>query len=451
MRRIAATARNNQKKSAVLQRLFDGGSVTLASINPLEVGGNVRLRVRQCIGAAAGVACLSAALAGCGGAGSAFTPGYDRSSERVATNTRFIIRDLGVVGQNANQPGQPLVISNNGWISGAAGVGSAEHAVLWHGKKRMDIGSPGLGGNSFGYGVNDVGHAAGDAELISKKLSTTEDFCGWEAMGFSSSPTPCVPFVWQNGKMAALERIGGVNGVATQINNDGVVAGYAENDTLDPRCPAPQLYEFKPVVWSHGRARALSTGSDREGVALAINNGGGVVGSSGTCAAFNPVWLWNFQPVHALLWQNGVATDLGNLGGSLNNFAHDVNNRDEVVGSSDLSGDQTSHAFLWTSAEKMRDLGTVRDKIDHDTYSVGLGINDAGQIVGVSANASFSVVRAFVRQNGALVDLNGLVSGSTKLHLMTACSINDSGQIIGIAIDSSGQLHGYLASPATRN
>jgi probable HAF family extracellular repeat protein len=34
---------------------------------------------------------------------------------------------------------------------------------------------------------------------------------------------------------------------------------------------------------------------------------------------------------------------------------------------------------------------------------------------------------------------------------MTACSINDSGQIIGIAIDSSGQLHGYLASPATRN
>ncbi len=410
----------------------------------------MRLRVRRCIGAAAGIACLSAALAGCGGAGTAFTPSYDRPSERGAINdARFTIRDLGVVGRNANQPGQPVVISNDGWISGAAGVGSAERAILWHGKSKMDIGKPGLGGNSFGYGVNDSGYSAGDAELVSGKLSTTEDFCGWEAMGFSSSPTPCVPFVWQGGKMAVLERLGGVNGVATQINTGGLIAGYAENKTIDSSCPAPQQYEFKPVVWSHGKIRALKTGSDLEGVALAINDGGTVVGSSGSCAAFNPLWLWNFQPVHALLWQNGVATDLGNLGGSLNNFAHDVNDRDEVVGSSDLSGDQTSHAFLWTSATKMRDLGTVRDKIDHDTFSVGLGINRAGQIVGVSANADFSVVRAFFRKNGVLVDLNSLVNGSTPLHLMTACSINDRGQIIGIAIDSSGRLHGYLASPAS--
>jgi probable HAF family extracellular repeat protein len=366
-------------------------------------------------------------------------------------DTRFTIRDLGVVGQNANQPGQPLVISNKGWVSGAAGVGSAEHAILWHGKKRIDIGKPGLGGNSFGYGVNDSGQSAGDAELVSSKLSTTEDFCGWEAMGFSSSPTPCVPFVWQGGKMTALKRLGGVNGVATQINTGGLIAGYAENKTIDPGCPAPQQYQFKPVVWSHGKIGALPTGSDLEGVALAINDAGAVVGSSGSCAAFNPLWLWHFQPVHALLWQHGVATDLGNLGGGLNNFGHDINDRDEVVGSSDLSGDQTSHAFLWTAAKKMQDLGTVRDKTDHDTFSVGLGINHAGQIVGVSANADFSIVRAFFRQNGVLVDLNSLVSGSTPLHLMTACSINDRGQIIGIAIDSSGQLHGYLATPASRD
>jgi probable HAF family extracellular repeat protein len=410
----------------------------------------VSLRVRRYVGGAAGVACLSAVLAGCGGVGTALTPTYNQSSERVVTRaTRFTIWDLGVVGQNGNQPGQPLVISNNGWISGAAGVGSAEHATLWHRKKKIDIGNPGLGGNSFGYGVNDSGHSAGDAELVSGSLSTTEDFCGWEAMGFSSSPTPCVPFVWQNGRMAALKRLGGVNGVATQINNADLIVGYAENDVVDSSCPAPQQYQFKPVVWSHGKIHALSTGNDLEGVALAVNDAGTVVGSSGSCAAFNPVWLWNFQPVHALLWQNGVATDLGNLGGSLNNFAHDINDRNEVVGSSDVTGDQTSHAFLWTAARKMRDLGTVKDKIDHDTFSVGLGINHAGQIVGVSASADFSIVRGFLRQHGVLVDLNTLVSGSTPLHLMTACSINDRGQIIGIATDSSGELHAYLATPAS--
>jgi probable HAF family extracellular repeat protein len=408
----------------------------------------VELKIWRCVGGAAGIACLSMALAGCGGVGPALTPSYSQSREQAADATRFTIRDLGVIGKNANQPGQPVVISNNGWISGAASVASAENATLWYGKKRIDIGKPGLGGNSFGYGVNDSGDSAGDAELVSSKVSTTEDFCGWEAMGFSSSATPCVPFAWRKDKMFALNTLGGINGVATQINSGGLTVGYAENETVDPSCPAPQKYEFEPVIWSHGGIQALSTGSDLEGVALAVNDAGTVVGSSGSCAAFNPVWLWNFQPVHALLWQNGVTTDLGNLGGSLNNFAHDVNSRDEVVGSSDVAGDQTSHAFLWTTAAKMRDLGTVRDKIDHDTFSVGLGINHAGQIVGVSANADFTIVRAFFREKGVLVDLNSLVSGSTSLHLMTACSINDRGQIIGIATDSSGRLHGYVATPA---
>ena len=37
------------------------------------------------------------------------------------------------------------------------------------------------------------------------------------------------------------------------------------------------------------------------------------------------------------------------LGGVLNNFAEDINNRGEVVGGSDVSGDSTSRAFLWTA------------------------------------------------------------------------------------------------------
>jgi probable HAF family extracellular repeat protein len=311
-----------------------------------------------------------------------------------------------------------------------------------------DIGDPGLGGNSFGYGVNESGNSAGDAELVAGGLSTTEDFCGWQAMGYSPSPLPCVPFVWQNGKMVRLETLGGANGVATQINNRDVIAGYAENTSADPSCPKPQHYEFKPAVWSRGEIHELSTRGDPEGVALTINDRGQAAGGSGTCAAFNPVWLWNFQPVHALLWQHGVATDLGNLGGKLNNFAHDINNLGRIVGGSDVAGDATSHAFQWTADAKMEDLGAVNDAVDHDFFSVGLGVDDAGQIVGVSASADFSIVRAFLRQNGKLVDLNGLVAGSTPLYLMTACSITSKGEIIGIALDpNTGKIHSYLATP----
>ena len=51
-------------------------------------------------------------------------------------DVRYTIQDLGVVGTNPNQPGQPFVISNNSWISGGADVGAALHAVLmaWRGR-----------------------------------------------------------------------------------------------------------------------------------------------------------------------------------------------------------------------------------------------------------------------------------------------------------------------------
>jgi probable HAF family extracellular repeat protein len=301
----------------------------------------------------------------------------------------------------------------------------------------IDIGNPGLGGNSIAFGVNEWGLAVGEAENTSADLSTTEDFCGFQAMGYSSSPTPCVPFISNQGKMVPLKTLGGANGVA----------GYAENTTKDSGCTSPQIYQFKPAVWFGNWIQPLPTGSDAEGVAFSINDLGQVAGTSGSCGPFNPIWLFNLSPVHALLWQNGVAIDLGSLGGVTNNMAHDINNLGQVVGGSDVSGDATTHAFLWTpQTRKMKDLGVVGD----DFWSFALGINNEGQIVGASANADFSVLRAFVRQNGALVDLNGLVAGTTTLFLETACSINSKGEIIGLAFDpSTGYIHAYLAIPTT--
>jgi len=367
------------------------------------------------------------------------------SAEGKTTPSLFRIQDLGVVGTNFTQPGQPFVISDSGWVSGGSNVGSALHAVLWRGGQMLDIGNPGLGGNSIAFGVNGQGHAVGEAEDTEAHLSTTEDFCGFQFFGYSTSPKPCVPFISNAGKMFRLRTLGGVNGVANQINSYGLIAGYAENTISDPGCSEPQIYEFKPVVWYGDWVYELPTGNQKEGVAFSVNDRGQVVGASGSCAPFNPNFLFNFLPAHALLWQNGDAVDLGNLEGKLNNFAHDINNRGEVVGGSDVTGDVTSHAFLWTpQTKKMQDLGTVAA----DFWSVALGINDNGQIVGASANADFSVLRAFVRENGVLVDLNGLILGQTNLFLETACSINAKGEIIGLAFDpNTGDIHAYLALP----
>jgi probable HAF family extracellular repeat protein len=91
----------------------------------------------------------------------------------------------------------------------------------------------------------------------------------------------------------------------------------------------------------------------------------------------------------------------------------------------------------------MQDLGTLQG----DVNSLAIGINDAGDVVGASLDAMFNP-RAFVRQNGAMTDLNSLIPTNSPLYLLTACSINSSGQIIGIAVTSTGEVHGYVASPS---
>ena len=393
---------------------------------------------------AAGIACLSLVLAGCGG----FSPLQQQElSQAARQNSLYTIQDLGVFGANPSAPGGPLVVTDSGWISGAAAMGAAEHAVLYHRGQTIDVGTPGLGGNSMGYGVNESGVTAGVAESTAADLATTEDFCGFQFLGLSFSPTPCVPFVWRNGQMVPLPTLGGVNGAATEINSSGMVGGYAETTASDPNCPTPQKYQFKPVVWSNGRVQALPTGNAADGLVTAVNDRGDAAGSSGDCAPLNPILLLYLNPTHALLWRNGEAIDLGNLGGEFNHLPHGMNNLGQVVGESDLPGDQTAHAFLASPGTKMQDLGVVGD----DYYSFGFGINDAGEIVGLSANADFSVIRAFLRRNGTLVDLNSLVSGSNSLYLLTACYINSNGEITGIALDSAGQEHAYLATPVRGN
>jgi probable HAF family extracellular repeat protein len=86
------------------------------------------------------------------------------------------------------------------------------------------------------------------------------------------------------------------------------------------------------------------------------------------------------------------------------------------------------------------DLGAVNDTLDNDSYGIALGNNDDGQVVGISASADFSVIRAFVRQGGKLVDLNSLVAGTTSLDLLTACSITSQGE-------NRPGMHEYLATP----
>jgi len=377
---------------------------------------------------------------------------------------RYSVTDLGPVGP---PPGQPFVLTTNGFVSGQViltdGANDVSHAVVWHGGSMKDISAPGLGGtNSAAFGVNIWEQVVGEAEN-GKLDPKSEDFCGFKSLGFSSRAISCLPFVWQNGVMSALPTLrdkydhSGNNGQAWQINTFGVAVGTSENTIPDSTCPgltsSPQVYEFKPVVWFKPFFWAKPVvdelqivSGDPDGVAFAINDRGQAVGASGSCGAFNTITLTNLVPLHAVLWQDGKPIDLGNLGGDghfAGIYATGLNDVRQVVGVSDTTGDASFHGFLWQDGH-MSDL----QPLDGDSYSYATAISDKGLVLGLSLDANFNLQAVFWH-NGNVTNLNDLVPADTPLFLQTACSINGLGQITGIALakGTTNDYHAYLATP----
>ncbi|MDR3701193.1 MAG: hypothetical protein P4L56_16215 [Candidatus Sulfopaludibacter sp.] len=381
-----------------------------------------------------------------------------------AQKIHYTVTDLGPA--NGSTPGQPFVIKNNGLMSGAASVSGAWHATLSFLGTQIDLAKTGgLGGpNSSAFGVNERGQAVGEAETKDAGPNY-EDFCGF------GSQRDCQAFIWQNGVMSALPLLKDATGVAGRdavakgINLLGQVAGVAENTTFDSTCPlydpSPtalqfQSYQFKPVIWKNGEIQQLPTSgndsngkafNDPDGVAFSINDRGQAVGATGTCTGYTP-FLTYLNAVHATLWQNGSAIDLGNLGGigptGIGNFAYDVNRLGHVVGTSGTSNG-SFHAFFWSPEALIQDLGTVQG----DVASASIAINDIGDIGGVSFPADPTASpRAFIRPDGGTMeDLNSLIPADSALYLFSVCSINSRGEIIGLALDAQGNFHGYLATP----
>lgn len=353
------------------------------------------------------------------------------------TPPRYLVVDLGTLGGSFSLA---YSINDKGQISGTSTLAgdTAQHAFLFKEGTMVDVGTLG-GPNSESFSnANDRTQDSGTAETGITDPNN-ENFCS-----FGTNPSlTCLGFVWQNGVMTPLPAAGGNNGQAAAINDRGIVAGYAELATADPSCPAPQVLQFRPVIWMNARPVTLPLyAGDNEGAAFWINNAGDVVGASGICAPYDPRYALEIQPRHALLWHNGKPVDLGNLGGSMQNAALAINDRGQVVGASDITGDTYQHAFLWQNGS-MRDLGTLPG----DAITAAVAINNRGQVTGVSDDGNGNI-RGFLWQNGRMYDLNDLVAGNAPLYLLHGFGINNAGWIVGFAFNFDlGEVHGFLAIP----
>ena len=348
---------------------------------------------------------------------------------------RYRVQDLGSLGGSVSAG---VGINNFGLVTGSSYLSGDQrtHATAWLLGSTFDLGTLGGDNSAVVFPVkNDYGLIAGVAETA--QLDPNGE--SWSCSAFFPTAThhTCLGVVWEWGHKRALPTLGGNNGFAAGINDRAQVAGWAETARRDPTCSpqSDQVLQFLPVVWGPARdqVRALPlVEGDSSGAAVALNNHGQVVGISGDCDQA----VGRFTARHAVMWDHGRLIRLGDIGGQAWNTPVAINQHGDVVGFANVPGGATpgsfhAHAFLWTRAGGMRDLGTLPG----DTGSQALGINDRGQVVGVSYGGTAGS-RAFLWENGAMVDLNTRAPGYGG-RLVAANDIDDVGRITGQAVDGT--------------
>jgi probable HAF family extracellular repeat protein len=175
-----------------------------------------------------------------------------------------------------------------------------------------------------------------------------------------------------------------------------------------------------------------------------INDGGVVVGESAT-------QLLTGIPTHAFRATPGNAMVDIHPAGHTASIGVDINNAGQIVGTV-TDGPQFAPTAQYCyrtvpgqsiqlPADNLGDLGGA------GPFCTALGINDGSDVVGSSSTGT--QIHAFIYTGGAIQDLNGLVAPTTVV-LTQATGINAVGQISAQGYTGgwlTGQLHGFRLDP----
>ncbi len=317
-----------------------------------------------------------------------------------SAHPEYTITDLG--------RDMPRAINDHGQVVGQFVAGYSPpsraypyyHGFLWDNGKRTEM--PTLGGLiSDAESIDNTGRVLGTANVTGREglefavtphclweggtltnLNSDPRFQGAQAFHLMDSgaiyaispPQPrnsdvhlwFLPQGLSPGPRVDRGEIGGPSLKVTAINDRGSVIGFQNMGK-----PGNAYQAF---IWHVGdkKATALSPLSELEFSATALNNSGQIIGRKGTGGT-----------AHAFLWEKSSVRDLGTLPGGKQSYAYALNDRGQVVGSSDAANDGLDdRAVLWDHGET-KDLSQLIPTGTHwRQLRMASGINAQGQIVG---------------------------------------------------------------------
>lgn len=372
----------------------------------------------------------------------------------VARAQAYTVTDLGPLAPTAINTWAQVVGNYN------------QKAYLWTRSGGMkNLGVLAGGTSSHAAAINDLGAVTGTADGPFTIISPYADF------GFPNVDCTDLtqPFLWTP--------TGGMRGLGTvvlsgdgQILSDysawcdisfsgqginilGQVVGYTSSIST---------YQFG-FAWTKAGGTSTFGGSYPPTFINGISDSGLIVGENGDCEAVPQTCFFG----GATTWKQGVATNLGSLGGEAEGYgsaANGVNDLGQVVGWSTTApinpggdigwtGEVPIHALLWSASGAIRDLGTLPG----DSFSAASKINLFGLVVGVSGNAvaaptdddpRYEIIgRPFIWcKSSGIQDLNTLIPGNSGWVLNSAADINIWGQIVGSGTHN-GEPRGFLLTP----
>lgn len=363
----------------------------------------------------------------------------DRSQDDGAVDASAVIdgSTKGDCGESVDDCGQDDYPNSAGSDDSCLPVLNRDEAVYI-----FDIGCPEPSLTSpSGYLPTDLG-ILGETFAVPLAINN----CGAVVGQGGESKTKAVLSI--QGHLWDLGSLGGSTGVAEDINDNGVIVGFSEDEQSTDR----------PFIWKNGVMSALS--GIVSGYAYAINDHDQVVGVYRDQSGYNG-FLWDNGTVtpisrplnstsitprainnlgqvvgdvnmgtlgyQAFFWENGFTTLLPSLAGS-DTSATDINDLGDIVGSSDVSG--RPHAVLWKDGVIQDLFETLPDTSKGDASA----LNNDGVIVGYVDDVGMSD-KAYVFAEGEIKILEGVIAEG-PFRTSWANDINDRGEILGVGVPS---------------